>query len=412
MTVGRSILRELCSQPCETSELDQVLLRRYGSSGGDRNDPNALLFPGEQEQYAVKLVFNRKHALKDAVAGPLLSDSDLSELANLVEREILAPVPLKVCSWILFAALPVTGYFRFGDDFQILPVPKHAPRPHFRWADHPFLLEFRIAGSPNPMVEGMRGHRRGEEIELVLSALVANHIWSDRTMIHRWVIPPPVGDPPRLQASMFCQVGYSYEGAAGMRETFTTCDGVPTLAIVAPAEYYGRLGVRSNQEMDRPANLEHGLVTYSRLSSRLQRKFLNSCFWLQHSHTVYQASRSASYMALILAVEALMPPPETGKTCDRCKRTVGKGPTQRFKEFLSRFAPTGEAFRRELDRFYAIRSKLTHGRGLLISDREGLAGSGLEGFEDSQRQLRLHQLVQVAMINWLWSSNSITPDQR
>lgn len=408
MTVGRSILRELCPQSCEPSELEQVLLRRYGSSGGDRNNPNALLFPGDQEQYAVRLIFDKKHTLKDALAGPRLNGSELTELTSLVEREILTPGTPKIGNWTLFAALPVTGYFRFEDDFQILPVPEKAPRPNFLLADHPFLLQFRFAGSVNPMVEQMRRHRRGIEIELLLSALLANHIRSDRTTVHRWVIPPPAGAAPRIQPSMLCQVGYFYEGSRGIQEAFTTCGDVPALNIVAPAEYYARFGIGCNQELDLPANFGTGIAAYNRLPTPLQRKFLNSCFWLQHSHTIFQASRSASYMALILAVEALMPPPEAGKCCETCKRNVGKGPTQRFKEFIGRFAPTSERFCGELDRFYDIRSRLAHGGGLLLSDRQFFGSGGLEDFEDRQRQFHLHQFVQVATVNWLFRAETNT----
>ena len=85
MTTGQSILRQLCPEPCEPSELEQVLLSKYRSSGGDRNDPRALLFPGDQNQHAVRLVFNEKYGLRDAEAGPLLRDDDISELHDLVK---------------------------------------------------------------------------------------------------------------------------------------------------------------------------------------------------------------------------------------------------------------------------------------------------------------------------------------
>jgi len=113
-------------------------------------------------------------------------------------------------------------------------------------------------------------------------------------------------------------------------------------------------------------------------------------------------------MALILAVEALMPPPEIGKSCETCKRSVGKGPTQRFKEFLARFAPAIEVFRGELDCFYAIRSKLSHGGGLLRSDRRSFGSAGLEDFEDWQRQFHLHHFVQMAVVNWLFAAEADT----
>jgi len=87
MTTGQSILRQLCPEPCEPSEVEQVLL----------------------------------------------SDLDVSELRDLIRREILTPGPPKIASWTLFAALPVSGCFRWNDDFQTLPVPQDAPQPKFLW---------------------------------------------------------------------------------------------------------------------------------------------------------------------------------------------------------------------------------------------------------------------------------------
>jgi hypothetical protein len=217
------------------------------------------------------------------------------------------------------------------------------------------------------MVEQARRHRRGLELELLLPGLVANHIRSDRTTVHRWAIPPVAGDPPPVRPSILCQVGYYYEGSRGVQD-------------IPPAEYYAGIGVRSSRELDLPATFAAGIETYNQLSQPLRRKFLNSCQWLQHSHTVFFSSKSASYMALVLAVEALMPPPESGKECETCKRRIGKGPTQRFKEFMAKFAPPGEADSGELGLFYEIRSKLVHGGGLLLSDREHLGSTGLEGF--------------------------------
>jgi len=208
MSAARSILRELCQKPLDQSELEQVLLSKYSSSGGDRNDQNALLFPGDQERYAVKMVFDKRHALADILAGPRLDSSELSDLKELIECELLTSGKARVGNWILFAALPTSGYFRSGDDFQILPVPEQAPRANFLLADHPLLLQFRFLGSANPMVEQMRRHARGMELELILSGLVANHIRSDRSMVHRWVVPQHVDGPPRIQPSVIRQVGY------------------------------------------------------------------------------------------------------------------------------------------------------------------------------------------------------------
>ena len=403
MSAGQSIRRELCPEPCDPSELEQVLLYKYRSSGGDRKDPLALLFPGEPDQHAVRLRFTDKFALKDIEAGPRLTDEDVSDLRGRIEREVLAPGPTRVGNWVLFAALPVSGRIRCGDNFQILPVPPHAPRPTFLMADYPFLLQFRFAGSSNAGVEYARRGRRGLELELILSGLVANHIRSNRTTLHGWAIPAAAGDPPRVQDSILCQLGYHYEGFRAIQDEFSVGDGVPLLKTVPANEYY--VLSRPSREQELPATFAASIEAYSSLTPRLRRKFLNSCAWLQHSHTFFCSSQSASYMSLVLAVEALMPPPEEGKTCDACRRHAGKGPTQRFKEFMAAFAPSGEGYSAELDRIYKMRSKLAHGGGLLLSDREPYGSAGLEGFEEWRRRSRLHQLVQVAVVNWLFQAS-------
>jgi hypothetical protein len=49
---------------------------------------------------------------------------------------------------------------------------------------------------------------------------------------------------------------------------------------------------------------------------------------------VYSLSRSASYMALIGAIEPLIPPEHDPPRCETCRRSIGKGPTALFKDFL------------------------------------------------------------------------------
>jgi hypothetical protein len=103
-----------------------------------------------------------------------------------------------------------------------------------------------------------------------------------------------------------------------------------------------------------------------------QQRFLRACFWLQHARIVHSHSRSASYTALICAVEALIPPQRGAPICSECNRSKGKGPTGLFKEFVDRYAPPGGDSQVNRGKFYEIRSKLSHEGRLLATDREGL----------------------------------------
>jgi hypothetical protein len=398
-----NILPLLCPKGCDSYELEQVLVGKYCSSSGDRSDPQILLFPGDETRYAVKLIFDKKHRLRAVIAGPLLTDSALSELISQIERQLHTPAA-RIGNRVLFAALPVTGAFRFKDDFQILPVPENAPRPDFLMADHPFLLQFRFGGSENLSVQQMRMESRARELEMLLVALVANHIHGQRQISHQWVIRP-LGDPPRRPRSILCQLGYMFEDSKALVDQFTSITDIPALTFMPPVLTYAQFAVSAGANLLLPDNIEAAIVAYGRLPAQLQTKFINASYWLQHSHSVFQDSRSASYLALVSAVEALMPPPDTGATCPSCKRSVGNGPTRQFKDFLEEFAPTGEQYSGELQHFYEIRSSLAHGGKVLLSDRHFSLG-GLENHEDWMRQRRLHEMLRVAIVNWLFKSAS------
>src|ERR1017187_7864237 len=139
---GQSILHDLGVDVCDPGELEYVIGRGFSSWGGDLNDSQALLFPGDQEHYAIKLVFDAKHRLIDALAGPTLDETKLAEVKTRIATAFQSTEEPKIGNLVLFAPLPVTGAFRYREDFQILPVPDEAPRPTYLAADHPFLLQF------------------------------------------------------------------------------------------------------------------------------------------------------------------------------------------------------------------------------------------------------------------------------
>jgi len=399
---GQSIIKRLCPTPCEPSELEQVLVSRYGSSGGDSTDKHSLLFPGRQDKYCMRLAYDRNYVLVDIHSGPDLTDSELSEVIDLVAHDLYSEAEPKVGSAVCFSVLPVTEYFLRQNDFQIMPVPPDAPRPDFLIADHPFLLEVQIKGSRNAAVEIQRHLRRSREVELLLCVLLRGYIRSDRSKLrHSWVMPPADKNPPRLSPSVFWQVGYHYEGHKYLREHFSPTIGIPPMEICDPNEYYSRFGISLGQTLDLPATINAAIVAYNRLPSGIRRTFLTSCTWLQHSHEMFHFSHSASYLALVFAIETLLPKPKSEGLCDCCNREKRKGPTALFKEFLAEFAPAQGQANKRLGEFYRIRSKIVHEGGVLLSDRLLFGEMGFGDMEDWTLRYDLQHHVQVALLNWL-----------
>jgi hypothetical protein len=133
------------------------------------------------------------------------------------------------------------------------------------------------------------------------------------------------------------------------------------------------------------------------LSNADQSRFLNACFWYQEGSR--DGSRSATYQALITAIEAMQPnPKDVSEKCPSCGKALINGPTKLFHEFLERYAPEGtKEERRDL---YGHRSKLSHG-GVVVADRMFMLGLSPEEGEDQERWDNARKTVQIALIIWL-----------
>src|SRR4051794_27492181 len=101
--------------------LHQVVLEHF--SGAAQTGVSEVVFPAsESGNHALKFVW-RKQKLAEIIAGPALRPADVAAIRSTIETEIATPVSVKVGALVLFSSLPVEGYFRYRDIFQILPVP-------------------------------------------------------------------------------------------------------------------------------------------------------------------------------------------------------------------------------------------------------------------------------------------------
>jgi hypothetical protein len=138
--------KKLAADKVDSAELQQLLITHFGSARD--------LIDGDEYSRAGKVMLwiqlSKKGKIKDIVCTSDLSDGDVVRLAETIKAELLQRGPQKVGRRYLFTNQPVTGFFRFDNLFQILPVPQHAPKPP---ADgiymqcHPFIFEYKYEGS-------------------------------------------------------------------------------------------------------------------------------------------------------------------------------------------------------------------------------------------------------------------------
>jgi hypothetical protein len=281
-------------------------------------------------------------------------------------------------------------------------APAEAPRPPAPMSWNPFVLEVGYAHSLDDLVAIDRGKGAVTEVNLLLAAFVP------------WIAPPepwgrieqqwaiPIGKGQSSMRPIWTQKSYVIDGFKLVTDTFTA-QTEPELELVDEDVIYARRGLSGGEELDLPKGIRRIFDSYYRLDATRRERFLRWCYWINHSQSVASLSTSASYMALIQAVEALRPDVRGGPACSECGRHIGPGPTRQFIAFMDEFVPRQdgetEGERRLL---YNLRSRLAHGGTLMERDlRTGFGQFTPTWIEERETSGRAAVLARMAGINWL-----------
>jgi hypothetical protein len=374
------------------------------------------------DEWALSLQY-RDGRIVTALAGPAMTSELEEQLRTEIERVLLTPSTSKVCRWTLFSSRPVEGYWRYRDQFQIVPAPPEAPRPSVLMAEHPFIVDFVFDDCVNFRIRNHRYARRASDLTLVLNLLLRQQITSpsNRPRNH-WVWAPQGTLPPAVWA----QEGYMIPNFQYLVDDFPVAADVPPLAEVAADTYYDFLAGYADT-LTIPAELTRLLDAFDGLDGEDRERFLRACFWYHTAAAVWDYSQSLYLTSLVNAIECL--------ASVRPERSTPEGPRKLFLAFMLRFAPgrlrlsdlvkTGgpsalfKSLMRSfapggpsgalLDRIYDTRSKITHGERLLYLDQS----SRLVMLDQtSARDLEVGDSASVlcrgALINWLWSHDLAT----
>jgi hypothetical protein len=347
----------------------------------------------------VRTLYDEDGKLINVLGGPDLATGEIDELRRKIETELLTQGATKVRRSVLFSSAPTTGYFRYRDVFQIVPVPPEAPRPKFILGDHPLFLEVKVHISSNFMITNLRYQRAARELELLLSSLLDLRVWSIGTeMRHHWSMD--ISEDTIVLPSKFLQEGYSWSGAVPELDDFRSTEHLSPIEQLDPHEYYSSRGISVDRKLDMSSDINEQLDKFFSLPIGQREKFLRAGYWFQHAHTVFHYSKSASFVALVSAIEALIPKPKGGTRCPHCKQMLGVGLRKQFVDFVESLVPGGAVPEAERKRFYRVRSALSHGGKLLAADH-GVWGFTPKQLGEGSDTRAVWQIVQLVLHNWL-----------
>jgi hypothetical protein len=149
-----------------------------------------------------------------------------------------------------------------------------------------------------------------------------------------------------------------------------------------------------------PDNLDALVGAFANLKPEDRFRFLRACQWVYVAHAHWVTHASSFYIALVAAIESLLPAAPASEKCPACGRDKGPGTTHLFQEFVEAHTKNETASNRKL--LYALRSKLAHGGGLLQLDERPWAFSfTTTDLQERESWTELSTVVREVLINWL-----------
>jgi len=361
-------------------------------------------YGGQNQAHALTLVYEADRLVR-VEAGPDLHTDDVDWLRARIASDLLGPRRKKIARDIVFSSLPVDSALRIDDLVQLLPAPPEAPRPTFAMGDHPLVMEFPFYTSETVWTNVARRARGARELTLLLNLLFHGRVKQLGQGQHNWSFVPDPANEAGLGVR-YLQQGYFIPGLIGEQHDFTSIESIRPMALVRGEEYFDRLGISPGASLD-CADWTPDLVrVFFRLDEARRRLFSRAAFWYDQARRA--RSPSSAFVATVSAIETLAPRDTTSAKCDACGRSLAKGPTQRFIDFLEDIVPDLGRSRAGRKRLYWRRSRLAHGEALFLRDEELMVALHPQTSSEWRESGYAIHLAEAVLINWLIRVSSAT----
>jgi hypothetical protein len=325
-------------------------LHAHGQFDSERNpDRDKVYFPFARDGCLFAVAIDGD-SVTSIEPGAAFGAKKWSELADDINATLLTSTP-KFGREFSFSSHRVFGWWRgTRSGIQILPPPADAPRAPVEAADHPFILEFPIRESRDWQITNYRRRREHRKLTLLLNALLASRISSQgERFSHSWIATDPIRQQQKFVEEMRRPFNWcarvilkspsKWTSEWAQQSFFANLGPIITDSLSKPGgdrlqelesnDYYTNVRGLDGEGLRTTSDLDDSICLYAALSTEHRDKFDRAAFWLDIASRQWTISASASFAALVSAIEAL---------------TEGRGPgtTRRFTGFFDTY-PTGFA---------------------------------------------------------------------
>jgi hypothetical protein len=267
---------------------------------------------------------------------------------------------------------------------QILPADSESPLAPVEMAEHPFILKFPIQKAEFWPITNHRRIREHRDLTLLLNVLLRSRLnLQPRRPPHFWgtFFRDDGGHETRwVQNSYFGKLGTCVLDA-------DSSSADQPLEVIESDRYYAQLMGIDGKGLRVPDDLDDSICQYRSLAPERRAEFDRMAFWLDNASRQWPFSMSASFAALVSAVESLI-------------SQDGPRSTQRFRDFFETYAPGATLVARRTQ-MYRLRSTILHGSELMTIDQEVAFGWDPPWWNERKLHEELWTVTRTAARNWL-----------
>jgi len=330
---------------------------------------------------------------------------------------------------IIFTKIPLTGYFKFYEKFQIYPADLEGMPVSKNQEHYPVILEYVIEKDeiiePPQNVETLKDLRtytastltKQDEILNLLTLFTNHQFFRYYDLTGNWGMPilkENAGDEANLWSSKWCMTMFHWPNLSEQLkiEKFTDIelkyDPVKFISFKEYYEHNPNYDFYRDQVITFPNNMFLGIEYYYALDIET-KKIIDVAI----SHTVSamelrQFKKTLSVISAFTSIETMVNfeniefNPESCDSCGQLKFKVAK----KYRDYLLKYIGNNPNNKKKFNALYKLRSKIVHTGMLFKTENLWNDISQEEKDEEFINQLEVILLSKLSVINWLLINNS------
>jgi len=337
---------------------------------------------------------------------------------------------------IIFSKTPLTGYFRFKDQFQIYPCDfANAPKSKHA-SDIPMIIEYWVDEDENPEVsedfESIKEFiatttnqvNKLNSITRLLTAITNHriHNYSDTEL--KWGIPLPDNTEDEKvnnsTSSLIMGLYYYPNIGSDLKIDKFSDERHKRIELVSHKLYYTNDPFDDkNKEIKFPDSIYIILEKYFSLDLNSKKIIDSICHLTCNGVDLKTKMKSISFISFVSSIETLVNfeykdqkdaiefechDCQTIKSspivCHKCGRPIW-GVKAKFKRFLKTYVASSEDAQTKFNRIYNLRSNIVHNGMLLLGDEQMDWAKSNKADSQFMTHLETMQLARLSLVNWL-----------